>query len=270
MKKYSFPLLLLSLNIGIILVAEFSGGGSFFKTSGLIHLMAIFFCLLSVYTIFRLRYLQGEVFSKIFQSLSAALLIFGLAHVIEYFMVISDLQNSWRQITDISVLVLYALSLVITYHGFEGVLKMRPHNKKRLMFLPAIALFFLAVIAFLVLAIDRDALAGYTLIVPMGLALFNITITLFLVTQNKEIAKIMPFLKQFISMLRYSLLLMALATIFELLEIMQVTLIPQIQITYLAHFALYAGISIQLLAFNKLSNLGGIYEDLRNASKQSK
>ncbi len=270
MKKYLFPSLLLALNIIIISVAEFSGNGSFFETSGLIHLMAIFFCLLSIYTIYRLRYLQGEVFSKIFQSLSAALLIFSAAHVIEYFMTIANLQNSLKQITDVSVLVLYAFSLIVTYRGFEGILKMRPSNKKRLMFLPGIALCLLAVIALLILMVDREALAGYALIFPMGLALFNITITLFLVSQNKEITKIMPFLNQFISMLRYSLLLMALATIFELLEIMKVTAIPQIQITYLAHFALYAGISVQLLAFNKLYNLGGIYEDLRNASKKSK
>jgi hypothetical protein len=266
MKKMVYPLFLLLVNAAIIVATQVTGGGTWFAESGVIHLLALIFCGLSVITIFKLRHLEGEVFMSVFKSFLAALVLFSFVHVLEF--VVNAVPNEGlKGVADLIVIILYAMGLVQISDGYKNVLLLRKTEDDRVPQLPGIMLLVLALICLVVYMIP--ALEDAKPFLPVMMLFFTIPLAINLVHRGHRMVKLMPMLTGFMQYMRLSFLLIAFASAFEFLESVQISAIPEEQMTYFAHYAFYAAISLQLLGFSTLFTLGGIYEELRLEKKKT-
>ena len=69
--------------------------------------------------------------------------------------------------------------------------------------------------------------------------------------------------KKFVNYLIPGIIFIVIASLFEFFKLLEFSFINEIQIAYLAHFAIYFALSFMFLGFGKLLNLGGIYEDIK-------
>lgn len=261
LEKLLNPYLLISLNLVIILVSEFSGGGVYFEESGLIHLIAVVFVLLCAYTVSSFRHLQGGSFFTIFKGFLIALALFSLVHIVEYLAVIGLIGERLEELADFNVMVFYAVGFISILIGFKNVLGIYhgSQSKVKLLYWMVVPM---VLISFFVFIKGDVEFFGSEIILSLLMVALNVIIGALVIFKSLEIEKIMSMFKHFMRYMRYSFILVIVAVLFEFLEIFGLSFIPDTQITYLTHFAFYIALGFQLLAFRQLFNLGGVYEDL--------
>ncbi len=254
------PVAFFLANIAIIAVVEITG--QLFFNLGIIHIIAILFIGLSVIRIFVRYYSYDPVLEKFFQASLAALFVFTLSHIVEYF---SMSMGAFVYYSD-SVLVnttnFYLISLMLVVIGAEDFLRIYD-SRSAMQIKVLIGLIAALVVLIFVFTTKKDwvslELDNPTPYVYMALVIFFGLMALKKVVQ---IGKHVAISTAFTNFLSASIILIMLSTVpYIFYDLLQSKFnFPLYQIMYLSHFIFYASLSLFFLAFGRVKIVGGVYE----------
>ncbi|MDO8561182.1 MAG: hypothetical protein Q7R91_03125 [bacterium] len=252
---------LLIVNAVIILLTLTVGGGTFFYSSGLI--IAVLFVILAASRVFGHYYTYDPVLEKFFHASLLAMAVLGVSHLIEFFSIAIIQQH--KDTTFVLVANFYLVSLLSIIIGAEFFLKIRNLWSTNIQKICEVIIFIL--LAFSAVLLLNDQLVSLKLDGPApyiyGAVLFVVGLIAFAeVLKIKHLTSIASGFVNFLNAGIVLIVLAALPNIFhELIE--NVFGVAEYKIVYLSHFTFYAALSLLFLAFEKLSFLGGVYEDLK-------
>lgn len=256
--RFLIPFLLV-INAAIIIGAESASNGATFLRVGLIHLAALFFCVLTAYTIFRQWRVQKNALFPILKGVLIASAVFSLAHLIAFSLESPALGAG--EFTDVAVLFCYTLGSLIILGGYTAILKMAGRSKQMTSLVPGVIGALLGSVLF-VTAQGITPLRDPISLLPSFLVLLNSYAIILLIHKNGILEKMMPSLSRFFLYSKWSIFVIGISAILEFAEAYEV--LPGHQAEYLPHFFFYAGLSLQIIALNSIFSLGGVYTDLRN------
>lgn len=264
MQIFLKPLFLFILNLTIIVAAFTIGGGMFFYESGLIHLFAVFFGLLSVYALYRFWQYKGAMVFTAVKGSVLALFLFSLGHFSGVLELLHLGGEDVEEIIEFIELLFYAIGFVVIQRAFHKIIGLYRGKGRQLS--PAVGLIVSLIITagafFLLKGGGADSLLDYQALLPIALVSFSLPMSVLLYFESLKIEKIMSLFKNYMRYSRLSFLFFALAVILELSEIAHIEFLSQAHFSYLSHFVFYIGFSLQLLAVGNLLEVGGAYEDV--------
>lgn len=261
------PYSLAIINVIIILLAEFAGGGRLFFNLGLIHLVAVLFIVLAVARIFVRYYTFDPFLEKFLYASLAAFIVFTVSHIVEFTSIM--VFKIYRDATFANVVNFYLISILILAVGAEMFLKVYNGRTSRLIMLLSgiIAVICIFIGAFLInpnlISLEPDSWMPYA----YALALFGAGF--YGIFKMLQIRKLVPIAVGFVNYLVSAIALIMLAAMFNVFyEFLEDYLkIADYQIIYLSHFAFYAASSLMFLAYAKLSYLGEFYEEIKKIAQ---
>ena len=253
---------LITLNLVIILAAEFVGGGVYFAETGLVHGIAIVFVGLIIVRIFSDYAFSDHILRGFLKIQLAFFLFFGLVHVYEYlglhFLMLSD------EVVELSVAFSYLLWFIGVILALEFVFRI---YRKKSVILTAILSALLA-IGFLGLiganispAFAENLPAWFPIAILIGIVGFGVAGILSI----RNIREIMPVFGEYSHYAIPAMVLVIFAAFSEYFEstgTLQAFGISDTQNLYIAHFLVYAAASLLLIGFGKLKKPTGIYAEM--------
>lgn len=262
------PYSLAIINVAIILMAEFAGGGRLFFNSGLIHLIAVLFIVLAVARIFVRYYTFDPILERFLYASLAAFIVFTVSHIVEYTSMM--VFHVYQDATFANVVNFYLISILTLAVGAELFLKVYYERGARLIALLSgvIAVIFILIAAFLVnyklVSLEPDSW------MPYAYALALLGAGFYGIFKMLQIRKLVPIAVGFVNYLVSAIALIMLAAMFDIFyEFLEEYLgIADYQIIYFSHFAFYAALSLMFLAYAKLSYLGEFYEEIKKLAQK--
>lgn len=252
---------LLIVNLAIIAAAELIGGSRYFYDTGLIRLIGIIFIGLVVYRIFTHYYFRDQFFKKFLKLSLIVFTMLAATQIFEYLWI--KLLPLKQGMAETGVIGLYFASLLFLVAGLEFILRVAQRKPDINLRLPAIIL-LLAVVFSIVFMAGGAPIFGKNIEIFIYVCLVLTAILgIFAINMSLKIRKTLPLFKGFINYLIPGIIFIVMASLFKFFGIFKFLLINEIQISYLAHFAIYFALSFMFLGFGKLLNLGGIYEDIK-------
>ncbi len=246
---------LLVLNVGIILVAELTG--SFFLDYGIIHIIALFFLLLGISRVF----VHYNTFDQYLNPLTigsvAALLLFSVSHLMEYFGLNS--KGEYSDALYIDVTNLYMTGMLLVAIAAQYFIHKRDKTPITLLLLIVSFIISLVVTALCLLRTieisiepDEPIIYIYSLIV--------VIVSIVSAHRLHRIGRAVSIMHNFAGYVAVAFVLIAASSLhYSLYELLEHAGVPVMQIIYINHFLFYAALSLIFLAFSHLSKLGGLY-----------
>jgi hypothetical protein len=190
-----------------------------------------------------------------------ALIIFSISHLIE-FLGLAFLKGQ-DQAVSINVVNFYIMSLLTVAVGAEYFLRAlkRKSSVMTICMIAGIGLFLcLTILTFSNTAQVSLSPGGWTIYIYSAAVLTAFFLSASRLLQiNKSVSIMSGFTSYFIA----AFTLVAIAAILNVLYIVLEGMgISHLQIIYTSHFLFYGALSLMFLAFNLLSNLGGIYSEI--------
>ena len=251
---------LLIVNLAIIAAAELIGGGRYFYDTGLIHLIGIVFGGLVIYRIFTRYYFQDQFFKKLLKLSLISFAVLAATHIFEYlWMMFLPLKQG---VAEAGVIGFYFASLLFLVAGLEFVLRVAQQKPDINLRLPAVIMLLVVISSIVFMAGDTPIFEKNIEVFIYVYLVLTAILGLFAINTSLKIKKVLPLFKGFINYLMLGIIFIVVASLFEFSELFKFTLINEIQISYLAHFAIYFALSFMFLGFGKLFNLEGLYKDI--------
>ncbi|MCK9344745.1 MAG: hypothetical protein M0P64_01310 [Candidatus Pacebacteria bacterium] len=261
-EKLINPLPLIVINLAVILLAEFAGGGTFFAETGLVHAIAFLFVALILVRIFS-DYAFSDYILKGFLKIQLAFFLFlGLVHVYEYVglhvFMIED------EVIEFSATISYFLWILGMLLAIEFV--SRIYYKKSAIFTAILgAVVALGAGVIVALNIEDEFVHNLPAWSTFLMLLAIVGVGGAGIASLLRIRKIMPIFKEFSYYAIPSIVLLLLTSIAEYFEATHTLTdfgVSEVQNLYIAHFFIYAALSLLLVGFGKLKKPQGIYADM--------
>ncbi|MCK9344743.1 MAG: hypothetical protein M0P64_01300 [Candidatus Pacebacteria bacterium] len=261
-EKLFTPYVLIALNVAIILLAEFAGGGTFFAATGLAYLIAVLFVGLIIVRIFS-DYAFSDYILKGFLKIQLTFLLFlGLVQFYEYFALnIFSIRPDVVQLTVVASYFMWILSLFLAL-GFV----FRIYYKQSSIIMATLwGLFLLCFAGLIAPNVSTTVVSWFPVWFPklilMGIVV-SATAGIFAV---KKLSEIMPVFVEYSHYAIPATILLVLTGFSEYFEAtggLQSFGISAVQNVYISHFLVYAALSLLLIGFGKLKRPQGIYADM--------
>jgi hypothetical protein len=227
-------------------------------------MIAVFFIALAIVRIFVRYYSYDPILEKFFQASLAALFVFTISHIVEYFSMSMGAFVNYSDHVLVNTVNFYLISLLLIAIGAEAFLKV--HDSRSAMqirvLIGLIVTFVVLIFVFttktdlISLELDEPTPYIYTLLV--------FAFGLMTLMKVKRIGKYVAISTGFTRFLLVAISLIMLSTVpyifYDLLE--ETFGLPIYQIMYLSHFLFYAAVSWVFLAFGRIKISGGVYADL--------
>lgn len=261
LEKLFTPYALLVLNVAIILAVEFLGGGRFFEETGIVHAIAIIFVGLIIVQIFS-DYAFSDFILKRFLAVQLAFFLFlGLVHIYEYvgLRIITLDEGTVEQ----SVMISYLIWILGVFLSFASVSRI---YYKRSMFMIALLSVLISMSAIYVVGINVSSVLAQNIMPWFHLATFACIVLLGVggIMYMNRVAKIMPVFGAYARYAKPAIIFLIFAALFEYFEsthFLSAYGISDTQDLYIAHFLIYATLSLLFVGFSKFKNPSGIYEE---------
>lgn len=257
------PLTLIIANLAIIAAAEITG--KLFFNLGIIHIIALLFIALSVVRIFVRYYSYDPILEKFFMASLAALFVFAVSHIVEYFSMSVSAFVNYSDSVLVNTINFYLISLMLITIGAETFLRIRDGRKHTQIgvLIGLIAFFTILIFIFTtkkdLVSLEPENLTPY---IYMSLVIFFGVIAL---VKTSAIGKQVSISSAFAKFLFASIFLIMLSTVpYIFYDVLETKFnFPLYQIMYLSHFFFYASLSLFFLAFGRVKIKGGIYEEAK-------
>jgi hypothetical protein len=246
---------LIILNILIIVSAELTG--TLFLDTGAIHIIALLFLFLGVSRVF----VHYDTFDRFLRPLTfgtvAALLVFAVAHLVEYMSFGSDGEYADELYIDVTNLYMTAMLLVALGAQYFIGKRDKAHGLTVLLSFSFVAFLVMTILGFTRaynISIEPDEADIYVY------ALIVLSVTALSINRLIKIGQGVSIITNFTWYIAISFaLIMASASQYIFYELLEHMGIPEVQIIYMSHFLFYAALTVLFLAFPRLKKLGGIY-----------
>ncbi len=258
LEKILNPWVLLSLNLVIMISTELSG--SFFQETGIIHLIAIFFVILAISRIFVHYDAYDQYLRLLIIGGSVALVILSLSHIVEFLGYV--VFKSYSDAIFINVVNFYVMSMLVVTVGAEYFLHALKRNPITTIvsLITGISVFLFLTLSIFLKKISVSLKPDEIIIYVYGaIVLFTLFFSInYLLKIKKDVSIMSGFVDYFIA----SFVLIAISALqYVFYDVLQNTGISMLQIIYMSHFLFYGALSFMFLAFARLTNLGGLYND---------
>ncbi|MFA5997006.1 MAG: hypothetical protein WC791_00795 [Candidatus Paceibacterota bacterium] len=254
--------ILIALNVAIIILAEFVGGGTLFAESGLAYIIAVLFVILIAVRVLA-DYAYGDYILKGFMKIQLTfLMLLGLVQLYEYvglniFLIRPD-------VVQLTVEASYFVWILSAFLSLAFVFRIY-YNKSQAIMVALWAFFALCIVGLIAPSISPAVVSWFPVWFPK-LILTGITVAGVVgILALRRLREIMPVFTEFS---HYSipatilLILTGFSEYFEAYEVLQDFGISLIQNVYISHFFVYVALSLLLIGFGKLQKPKGIYEDM--------
>lgn len=264
------PFTFLIINLTIIILALTIGGGRLFFDTGIIHIIAVFFILLSAFRIVMHYYTYDPVLEKFVHAVLAAMAIFAISHIVEFasLMIFKHYEDS----VFINVANFYLISLFVVISGASHFLEISYPRAKLLRNISMAIISALAVFVAVIFYNQKLISLEPNVMVPYIYTAFAIIAGILATITAFRVKKLTPIAIGFSNYLMAAIILIVLAIVPNVLYefIIDTFGVAEFRIIYISHFAFYAALSLFFLAFRKLSYLGGVFEDLKKIARAGK
>lgn len=254
-EKIFSPKILIALNVALILLMEFVGGGSYFAKTGLVHAIALIFVGLIIVRIFS-EYAFSDYILKGFLKIQLGFFLFlGLVHIYEYLaMYVFSLNH---EAVELSAMICYFIWILGVLTATEFIFRI--YQKKS----ATLTSFLVALIvagAALVLAMNINGELAEVLEkwVPLVASIGIAGLGAFGIISIRKMRKIMPVFAEYSYYAIPAIALLFLTAFAEYFESIHL-FSSDTQLLYIAHFFLYSALSLLFVAFGKLKKPKGIY-----------
>ncbi len=249
---------LLSVNVAIILATELSG--QYFARTGIIHIIAIVFVILGISRIFIHYDAYDRYLRPLIRGGSVALVTFAASHLVEilgymYFKATVDA-------IFINVVNFYIMSMLIVAIGAEYFLRAlkREGMTKIIVLGAAVAVFSLLTILIFMNRISVSLEPGGS--VPYIYSLLVVASSIFSINRLFNVKRRVSIMAGFINYFIAAFVLITISALqYVLYDVLPGLGIPGFQILYVSHFLFYGALTLIFLAFVRLSDLGGVYQE---------
>ncbi len=260
-KILSYRVLLL-INVLIIIATELSG--RVFLETGIIHLIAIIFVILGISRIFFHYDAYDRYLHLLIMGGSLALVIFSASHVVEFLGYVFF--KTYEDSIFASVINFYIASMLAITIGAERFLRVLKKGSAvtiGILGVAMVAFLFLPVLIFsekLQISLEPDELTPYVYaVLVLGVSALSISHLL-------EIKKHVSIMGSFVNHFILAFLLITISAFdYIFYDVIQTLGVPNFQVVYISHFLFYGAMTLMFLAFVRLSNLGGIYQEVERS-----
>lgn len=264
LEKILNPWFLLALNIIILIATEMSG--RVFQEKGIIHLVAILFVILGISRIFVHYDAYDHFLHPLIHGGSAVLLVFSASHLVEFLGYLYF--HIYEDAIFINVVNFYIMSMLVIAVGAEYFLRALSRGKMIMIGIlsSGVAVFFLLTILIFLKKVlvslepDEPLIYVYSVLV---LSAFFFSVNR-LIKIKKHVSIMVGFVDYFIAAF---VLITISALQYVLYDVIESVGVPNFQIVYVSHFLFYGALSFMFLAFARLANLGGIYQEAQAYQK---
>lgn len=258
LEKILNPWFLLALNIIILIMTEMSG--RVFQEKGIIHLVAVLFVILGISRIFVHYDAYDHFLRPLIHGGSAVLLIFSASHLVEFLGYIYF--HIYEDAIFINVVNFYIMSMFVIAVGAEFFLRALSRSKMIMIGVlsgGAVALFLWTILIFskkVIVSLEPDEalIYGYSVLV---LLTFFFSLNR-LIKIKRHVSIMAGFVDYFIAAF---VLITISALQYVFYDLIESVGVPDFQIVYVSHFLFYGALSFMFLAFARLANLGGVYQE---------
>lgn len=268
-EKILNPFVLLFINLSIVVLAEFVGGGMFFYRTGIIHVIALGFIGLAALRVRAHYYSYDQYLEKVMHASLIAMGIFAISHIFEA--VSFSVFHAYEDPIFASVANFYIISLLVITIGTELFLKkLFQRSYALVIFLEVLVVGFFALSIYFikdgsVVSLEPDSVA-----VPLyAVAIF--AAGLYALLRLRQIKSHVPMSSNFLNYYIASIVLIVIAALFNIgYEILVDKFhVPEFQVIYMSHFLFYGALSLMFLAFNYMRDLGGFLGQVRAQNKKN-
>ncbi len=249
----------LFLNLTIVVLVEMTG--TFFMSTGLIHLIAIVFIVLGIGRIF----VHYEVYDQFLKPLIyggiVTLILFAISHVLEY----AGYAVFYLPYGTIAVNVVNFYLMGLLMIALSVVYFLKRLEKGLAIYGYILALGMVITLLAMIIFYLRPGLVNLS---PSSWMMYLYTLAVVGVTALgigwlRRLKKHVSILTNFIDYFNAALVMIAISAMFYVLnELLAKIGVEYMQIMYISHFVFYGALSLIFLSFVRLSRLGGIYAAL--------
>lgn len=249
---------LLVLN-GAIILFGLSGGGDFLYRTGLIHMIAVFFILLSVSRIRFHYYTHDQFLEKFLHACMAAMLLFAFSHIVEFS---SDVIFKLRpDAIYANVANFYILSLLLMALGAEKFLILATQGKKTVSKILKILIFIFVGLIFFFFVQAKSISLELDTALPYVYAVIIFLTGLVAYLKLLKIQDRVPFVKDVIHNLMNGIILIMFASFSNIFyEFGELIHAPDYFMINMSHYFFYFALTFMFLSFQALSHLTGLYK----------
>lgn len=261
-EKLFTPYTLIALNLAIIILAEYAGGGTFFAQSGLVHLIALIFIALIIVRVFT-DYAFSDYILKGFLRIQLTFFFFlGFVHIYEY---LAEFKFMLREdVVQLTVMASYFVWLLSIFLALGFVLRIYYKTSPMIMW-GLWGFFAICIIGLIAPSISPAVVAWFPLWFPKLILTGIITAGIAGIFSLRKLKEIMPVFREYseyTTLATLFLILSAFSEYFEAAGLMEIIGISEVQNLYLSHFLFYFAISTMLIGFGKLKRPQGIYAEM--------
>lgn len=257
---------LLIANIVIIIVTELSG--NFFLDTGIIHLIALGFVVLGISRIFVHYNVYDHYLRLLIGGGVLALLIFSASHLVEflgymYFKIYEDA-------IFVSVINFYIASMLAIVIGAEYFLVALKKGRLATIIVSSVGMLGFLFLSAVIFSGQLPVSLELTVSTPYIYAVLVLGVSILSVNRLLKIKKHVSIMVGFANYFIAAFALIATsALLYVFYDPLKELGMPDIQILFVSHFLFYGALSLMFLAFVRLSNLGGIYEEVETYEKSN-
>ncbi len=258
---------LLAVNVAILLATELSG--QYFAKTGIIHLIALIFVILGISRIFIYYDAYDRYLRLLIRGGSMALIIFSISHLVELLGYIYF--KTYMDAIFINVINFYIMSMLAVTIGAEYFL--RALKKGRAV---VIVILSAGVITFLLLTISIFLNQISVSLEPSGLTpyiygLLVVAAPVFSINRLISIKKHVSIMVGFVNYFIAAFVLITISALqYVFYDVFRGLGMPDFQVVYVSHFLFYGALTLMFLAFVRLANLGGVYQETQGAEGYKK
>lgn len=261
-QKLLTPKVLIVLNVAIILLAEFGGGGTFFAETGLAYGVGILFALMIIVRILSDYAFSDYILRGFLKIQLTFLLLLGMVQFYEYMAL--HVFHIRPDVVQLTVVASYFVWLISAFLSLGFVFRI--YYKKSQMMMVALWSFFALCVAGLIAPNISPAVVAWFPVWFPKLILTGITVIgVAGILAIRKLREIMPVFAEYS---HYSipatvlLVLTGFSEYFEATQSLNQFGLSAVQNVYISHFLVYAALSLLLIGFGKLQKPQGIYADM--------
>ncbi len=256
---------LLSVNISILLATELSG--QYFAQTGVIHMIALVFVILGISRVFVHYDAYDRYLRLLIRGGSVALLIFSASHLVEFLGYMY-----FKTYTDgifVNVINFYIMSMLAVAIGAEYFLRTLKRGRMITIVVlgMGVAVFFLLTILIFLNQVSVSLEPSGA--IPYIYGLLVIMSSVFSINRLVNIKKHVSIMVGFVNYFIAAFILIAISSLqYVFYDVFQGLGMPDFQIVYVSHFLFYGALTLMFLAFVRLTDLGGIYQEAQKTEQK--
>ncbi len=263
------PAILVAINAIVIVVVELAGNGLLFFQTKAVNILELLFVLLAITRIFSKYGITDPVLRRFLRGSMLAMIMLAAAPVVQ--LAAGPIMRLSESTVLLNTVNLYIVSFLVIIISVEGFLASYAKRSPLTVWLPVIIFLLFVGISSYNVATDASFPLDATSPLPGLYVASFLTIAALGFEHLLQVIRVMPFLKLFVYHLIVGTMLIAASAVpYIMIQVIQSSRAwPLHQIVYAGHFMAYAALSVMFLGFGHLTQLGGVYQDIKEAEVEA-